>query len=157
MAELNEIAARAPFTVIAAAIHKEKLRTAYHQPWNPYHAGLLFCLERLKYYLEDEKATACRVHVVFESRGRREDAALELEFRRIGSLRQLEGPFEFEPVFASKGSNSTGLQMADLIARPIGRHVLSPGQSNRAYEIIEPKFRRSSAGVIQGYGLKCFP
>lgn len=43
--------------------------------------------------------------------------------------------------FASKNHNSTGLQLADLIARPIGMKTLKPEQSNRAYEIIKEKFK----------------
>ena len=36
-------------------------------------------------------------------------------------------------------SNSSGLQLADLIARPIGLHKLKPEQPNRAYDVIEEK------------------
>jgi hypothetical protein len=50
-----------------------------------------------------------------------------------------------------------GLQIADLIASPIGKQVLKPEQQNRAYEIIEKKFRRSSKGSLNGWGLKLFP
>lgn len=42
MASLNAIVSQAPFTVVAAAIHKAKLRASYPRPWNPYHAALLF-------------------------------------------------------------------------------------------------------------------
>nr|WP_245441747.1 DUF3800 domain-containing protein [Rhizobium leguminosarum] len=56
-----------------------------------------------------------------------------------------------------KKHNSTGLQVADLIAHPIARHVIKPDQPNRAYELIESKFRKSGRGQIHGYGLKIFP
>jgi hypothetical protein len=157
MGDLDALVAAAPFTVVAAVIHKGKLKAQYAKPTNPDHLGVAFCLERLKYFLSDAKAPAGVVHVVFESRGRREDAELELEFRRVCSSNLSGSPFPFEPIFASKGSNSTGLQLADLVARPIGRHVLLPDQPNRAYQIIETKLRRSPTGVVQGYGLKCFP
>jgi hypothetical protein len=48
------------------------------------------------------------------------------------------------------------LQIADLIARPIGRSVLDPEQSNRAYDVIEPKLYRYR-GRMAGAGLKIFP
>lgn len=54
-------------------------------------------------------------------------------------------------------ANHCGLQLADLIARPIGNKVLHPDQPNRAYDLLEPKFRRSEKGVVEGFGLKCFP
>ncbi len=49
-------------------------------------------------------------------------------------------------VFADKRTNSAGLQLADLTARPVGRHLLLPAQSNRAWEIINSKFWRSPNG-----------
>jgi hypothetical protein len=60
-------------------------------------------------------------------------------------------------VMASKKVNSAGLQLADMVARPIGRHLLNSGQSNRAYDILNGKFRRSRAGQIKGWGLKVYP
>ena len=60
-------------------------------------------------------------------------------------------------LFVDKKANSTGLQIADLIARPIGLKVLRPEQPNRAYDIIETKFRQSAGGKVQGYGFKVFP
>lgn len=53
-----------------------------------------------------------------------------------------------------KRHNSTGLQIADLVAHPIARKIVKP---NHAFDIIEKKFRRNSAGSIRGYGLKVFP
>lgn len=46
--------------------------------------------------------------------------------------------------------------LADLIARPIGRYVLSPEQPNRVFDIIKGKID-SMNGKINGYGLKIFP
>ncbi len=51
------------------------------------------------------------------------------------------------PIFQAKSVNSTGLQLADLTARPIALNSLRPNQVNRAFEIIQPKLG----------GLKCFP
>ena len=59
--------------------------------------------------------------------------------------------------FAEKGINSGGLQLADLVAHPIGQHVLKPDQPNRAYEIVDQKFRRSPDDRKEGWGLKIFP
>lgn len=157
MDDINRLVAEAPFVVVAAVIDKAKLKSQYARPTNPYHLALEFCLERLQYFLSDVKATPGKVHIVFESRGAREDGQLELEFRRVCSSNRSGDELPFEPVFASKGSNSTGLQLADLVARPIGLHVLRPSQPNRAYEIIKTKLRRSATGKLEGYGLKCFP
>jgi hypothetical protein len=138
-------------------IDKSKLKSKYVSPRNPYHWALEFCLERLRFHLMGLRAPAGLVHVVFESRGAHEDGELELEFRRLAPTNLQGSDYAFEPVFASKGTNSTGLQLADLIARPIGRHVLKPNQLNRAYEIIEKKLRRSPTGDVKGWGPEAFP
>ena len=64
-------------------------------------------------------------------------------------------PFRIQ--FADKRANLPGLQLADLVARPVGLHELRPTQLNRAYDIIKTKFYRSTASKIRGWGLKCFP
>ena len=46
---------------------------------------------------------------------------------------------------------------ADLIARPIGLHVLRPEQDNRAYSVLEAKFDRAPDESPDGWGLKCYP
>ncbi len=96
--------------------------------------------------LSEEKQHGRTVHVIFESRGRKEDRELELEFRRIaandgspGPGRQDFGLFDFQPVFVPKAANSVGLQLADLTARPIALSQLRPNQPNRAFEIVRPK------------------
>lgn len=96
------------------------------------------------------------VHVVFESRGKREDQELELHFRRIagnqvqwGRLRPDFSQVRWEPVFVDKRANSSGLQLADLMARPLGLRVLRPKQPNRAFDVLRPKLAPN--------GLKVFP
>lgn len=67
-------------------------------------------------------------------------------------------PLRLEIVIANKQVNSEGLQLADLVARPIGLRVLRPEQANRTWEIIQPKLWRGQAGVTeQGNGSKSFP
>lgn len=154
MDELNALIQTAPMTIFASVIDKEKHRAKYANPWNPYEIALHFCMERLHMMLTDEKQHGKTVHIVFESRGAREDAELELEFRRIagndshwGYRRHDFSRFDFQPVFIPKAANASGLQLADLTARPIALSQLRPGQPNRAFEIIRPKLG----------GLKCFP
>ncbi len=156
---LNDLVMSAPFTIVAAAIRKETYVARYVHRENPYHIALKFCLERLYRHLAE--TLGCEggaLHVVFEQRGPKEDTELELEFRRACDGHNLKGwtyPFEF--VSADKRGNSTGLQLADLVARPIGLYVLRPEQSNRAWDILEPKLRRSPSGKTWGWGLKVFP
>lgn len=155
---LNRLIEEADFTIVAAAIHKERLTQRYAAPGNPYEMALTFCMERAHAFLRDRGQHMLTTHIVVERRGKREDDELELAFRRIRDGANYVGEMPgFEIIFADKKTNSAGLQLADLTARPIGRHVLEPAQPNRAWEIIEPKLRRSPAGVVRGWGLKVFP
>lgn len=104
-----------------------------------------------------------KTHVVFECRGKKEDKDLELEFRRVcDGANRMGVQLPFDIIFADKRANSSGLQLADLVARPIGVSVLRPGQNNRAFEILKRKFfcAGGRANVGKGYenwGLKVFP
>lgn len=156
--ELTAIVTATPFTLICSVIRKDHLRAKYVAPDNPYHIALGFGLERVFYYLRDKGAVVGRTHVMVEKRGKREDAELELEFRRVcdgGNYPQAQLPFEI--AFVDKKSNSAGLQVADLVARPVGMSILRPDQNNRAFDAIRLKFYVNGAGKHSGWGLKCFP
>ena len=123
-----------------------------------YESALMFCMERAHAFLQDRQQRTRTTHIVVERRGKREDDALELAFRRICDDKNYRGEKAgFDIIFADKRINSAGLQLADLAARPIGRYVMAPEQPNRAWDIIERKLYRSSAGHIEGWGLKVFP
>ena len=115
-------------------------------------------MERTYKYLASKNQKDKTTHIVVEKRGHREDTALELEFRRICDGSNFDCiHFPFEIVMAHKQSNSAGLQLADLIARPIGIKHLRPEQANRPYDVIDTKFYKSESGRKEGYGLKKFP
>jgi hypothetical protein len=151
---LNGLMADTPMSIVASVIDKNKLKAKYVHPSNPYEIALLFCMERLLWQLLAKGQSDRTVHVLFESRGKQEDADLELEFRRICANQRNWGwkqidftQVRFEPVFVKKAANATGLQLSDLTARPIALRYLRPEQGNRAYETISSKLR----------GVKSFP
>ena len=155
---INELMAPLPFTVIAAVIDKQRHVARYSDPANPYEIALSFCMERLRRWLREKNQEDRTTHVIVERRGAAEDAKLELEFRQIADGRNPVGRMaNLDIRFMDKKHNSTGLQIADLTAHPIGRHVINPGQQNRAFQLIEPKLRRGPNGRRDGYGLKIFP
>ncbi len=157
--DLNALMAGAPMTIIASVIDKERHLMRYQAPKNPYHISMSFGLERLYRELMGAGCRTGRTHVLFERRGVKEDAEVEAEFQRIcGGGNCMGRQLPFEIVMAGKACNSSGLQLADLIARPIGRKVIKPDQENRAYDILATKFRRNPAnGAVKGWGLKVFP
>jgi hypothetical protein len=157
MTDLDDLMTAQPMTVIAAVIDKSKHVARYGAyAANPYTLGLGFCLERLYYYLNERGQADRATVVVFEGRGKVEDDELELAFRRTCAANGTGNRLPFGIVIAPKTVNSSGLQIADLIARPIGRHVIAPAQPNRAFDIIKTKMR-TYYGRIHGAGLKIFP
>lgn len=103
-------------------------------------------------------ASASDRHHCREARSSRGYADLELAFRRVcDGTNIVSQPLPFQLVMIPKTSNSAGLQLTDLMARPVALHHLRPDQPNRAFEIIQTKFRRSPAGQYEGWGLKRLP
>ena len=163
MSELTQIMQVSNFILVTCVIDKHRLKESGSVADNPYHLALGFCLEGLYDFLNEKKQLNRRTHVLVECRGKKEDKELELEFRRMcdANQRKAQG-YPFEVVFVDKKANSAGLQLADLVARPVGISYLRPNQENRAFEILKEKFlcrggRKSLGEDFEGYGLKILP
>ena len=157
MQDLNGLISSTPLTLIASVIQKGRLRERYASPQNPYHIALAFGLERIASFLRAQGQGDRATHVVFECRGKKEDLELAQEFERVCAGANYRGErLPFEMTLADKKTNCCGLQLADLLARPVGRKVMNPRESNRAFDILEKKFYRHE-GRLQGFGLKVFP
>ncbi len=141
--DLNQIMTDVPMTIIASFIDKEEYRKQQGADHNLYDVALGSCLERLFDFLQKHEQHSSTTHVIFEARGKKEDDELELEFRRVCARDKL--PFDL--VFAKKEINSCGLQVADLVARPIGRKYLNFAQPNRAFDILEKKLATDVVGI----------
>ena len=155
---LTDIIEVTDFSLVAVVIDKYKLKARYVNPEHPYHLAMGFGLERIFRFLKSMGQFEQKTYLVCEARGAKEDAELELEFRRIRDGRNFfNKPLPFEMIIADKRTNSEGMQLADLTARPIGLSVLRPSQSNRALTVLEKKFCRDGNGEKMGVGLKVFP
>lgn len=146
LSDLSNLMAQANMTLTAAVIRKASLKDKYSYPYNPYHIGLKFCLERAHTYLISKCQQNRLTHVIAESRGKFEDRELKAEFQQIIDGGRNWGfrrhDFKKTPLClycSPKGANSSGMQLADLMARPIGLSRLRPTQTNRAYETIREK------------------
>ena len=161
--ELTGIIDSGNFILISCVIDKEQLRRRGEAPENPYHLALGFCLETLYELMQEKNQDDKLTYVVVECRGKKEDNELELEFRRIcDGANKLGKRLPFDVIFADKRVNSAGLQLADLVARPIGMSRLRPDQENRAFDVLKRKFFCSGGrcNVGEGYedwGLKIYP
>lgn len=155
---LEEVMRKATFQIVATVIRKnEYAQTAYASD-SPYKIAMKFGLERVFYELQSKGQSGKKIVVIFESRGKKEDLELELEFRRLMDLTTVTGMAQtFVFMTANKKANITGLQVADLVARPVGMHVLKPDQPNRSVSVLIEKMRKSPSGEVKGWGLKIVP
>lgn len=151
MAQLSSIMDASNFILIAGVVDKARLPKSAGAASNPYHIALGICLEALRSFLAEKQQDQLKTHVVVECRGKKEDAELELEFRRICDGSNSGGLLlPFDIVFADKKTNLAGLQLADLVARPIGINYLRPAQENKAFELLKTKFYCAGGRCLLG-------
>lgn len=160
---LNGIITNAKFTVISVAIDKKKHIEKYGKlADNPYSMCLSYILERMVFCTNDPNATPT-VAITIEKRGRKEDGQLLSHYNGIldrGTLHVTPDEFKrrveaFSMV--AKKENNNGLQVADLCAYPVARHVLNTGEPYIPFTIIKNKLYCDGSGNAYGYGLNIFP
>ncbi|GGD59667.1 DUF3800 domain-containing protein [Lacimicrobium alkaliphilum] len=162
MDQLTEIIEFSNFVLISATVDKRPI--AKSNPGdNAYHIALALCMEKLHAFLCEKHQHEKKTHIVVERRGSREDDELELEFRRVCDGNNSLGiNLPFEILFAHKQVMSSGLQLADLVARPIGLKTLRPAQDNRAFESLRQKFyceggRNAVGDGYENVGMMIYP
>jgi len=158
------------FVCIAGAIDKRSFAALHPSgrvddflPTSGYLMCVDFVIERFVHFLYHAGRDAQGL-VVAESRGLREDAEVHAEFLRL----QVEGTqwnsekwfrYQLRPYieFERKDRNHSGLQIADLVARPIAERILRPTTSPERWEVIKSKLYDGGQGRPESYGLKVFP
>ncbi len=161
--QLTRIIEYSNFILISCTIDKQELSKQSDANSNPYHIALGSCMENLYEFLQEKDQHEKKTHVVVECRGKKEDRELELEFRRICDTNNRFGiSLPFEVIFSDKKVMSSGLQLADLVAHPIGLNFLRPEQENRAFEVLKKKFyckggRTQIGEDYEGVGMRIYP
>ncbi|MBN1507321.1 MAG: DUF3800 domain-containing protein [Sedimentisphaerales bacterium] len=158
--ELDTLVASLDFKVVACAIQKEEHLQRYGVlARDPYMLSLDVLVERFCFEIGNVPGGGA---IVAERRGPTLDHELELAYlslkvRGTRYLRavQIENRIT-ELLLRKKSENVAGLQLADLVATPIGRHVLGKAD-HEDYKIIESKLRRDWQGGHEGYGLVVLP
>jgi hypothetical protein len=150
---LNEMIRTIPFSIVATAIDKRYLGSDSSST-NPYVLALGSCLQQTIKFLQEKGQRHLLTHIIVESRGKPEDQDLGLAFNQIAS-QGLPNLYPLNIRFANKQTNSSGLQMADLVVHPISRHILKKDQPNKAFDIVKEKLL--GYPEYEEMGLKCHP
>jgi hypothetical protein len=156
---INNFISNIPLTVLASVILKNRLKSKYVDPSNPYEVSMVFLMERFLYFLEDEDDSG---YITVEARDPKSNSDLFQVYSNIlangskfaSSVRFKSRITKIE--FITKKQNENGHQLADLLAYPIANKVLYPKRLNLAFEIIKSKLRRKGNKIL-GCGLKIFP
>jgi len=136
-ADLSALMTEIDYKVTAVAVDKEKNANRSILTENLYELGVKYGLTKIEDFLV-KKNDFHYTTITFESRAysiegyRQEDDKLYKYFKETAHE-------NFGIEIHIKSAGGLGLQFADLIARPIGIHVLRPEQQNRAWDIIKDK------------------
>ena len=160
--EINKLMSSFDYMVVACVIKKEAHLKRYGlAAMDPYMLSLKILIERFIFEIKS-KGSAEKGIIIAEARDETLDNQLRLSWMEIrtGGTEYLSATevrrHLGELHIRNKSQNIGGLQLADLIVSPIGRHVL--GKPEKAdWEIIRKKFRRSLDGRYKGFGLVVLP
>jgi hypothetical protein len=159
-AALNDLMRRLDYTVVACAIRKDEHLARYGvAALDPYMLSLDILVERFCFDIGRAKGGGV---IVAEKRDPTLDRELELAWLnlKIQGTRYMKARDIEDRILGlnlrAKNDNIAGLQLADLVVSPIGRHLLGK-PDKEDWQIVEQKLRRSPEGKIEGYGLVTLP
>lgn len=158
--EMNVLMRDLRYSVVACVVRKNDHLSRYGvAALDPYLLSLDILVERFCMDVGDIPGGGL---IVAEKRGSTLDHELELAWLnlKIQGTRYVQAKDIERRVLAlnlrDKKENNAGLQLADLVVTPIGRKILGK-PVKEDYRIIEEKFRRSTQGQIEGFGLIVLP
>jgi hypothetical protein len=144
LTELSDLISRIPFTIFITCINKHSYKKKYgNYAKNPYEVALEYTFERVMNFMEHHQEI--NLPVIAEARGKKEDDELRNSFRIL----MRDGNKNYSAArknlncsisFRKKNDNICGIQIADLCAHPVARHIIKPKIQNRAYNAIKQHF-----------------
>lgn len=163
--DINGLFTGHAFTILSAVIDKQ----AYFRKYplsraDVYKIALEFIMERAMYHVGPKGEAQGTIKIIAESRGTNEDTPLLAAYNRIlDTGNRYNEPQRFRAAFKAfefkrKRELIDGLELADLCAYPIARHMLDPVKSHPSFPMVQQKLlRRPGSLIADGYGLKRFP
>lgn len=150
------------YTIVACGIKKdEHLRKYGLAAMDPYMLSLKILVER--FILEIKTRSGVKKGIIIaEARDETLNNQLRLSWMdlRTGGTEYVSATEVRRHIselhIRDKSLNIAGLQIADLIVSPIGRHILGK-KAKTDWDIIKEKFRRGRDGRYKGFGLVVLP
>ena len=154
--ELNAYMQELRYSVVACVIHKDAYVPFFEaHSLDPYHLSFNVLVEIFRHDIGNVRNGGL---IVAEKRQPALDQELQrhwLDLQTSGN-RYVKGDVIQSRIqtldLRGKKENIAGLQLADLVVSPIGRHALGKPDKDD-WRIIEQKLRRSQNGRVEGYGL----
>ena len=158
--QINEILKEKMYVIVCCSILKEPYIRQYGRLNDVYGQSLSYIMERTVFYLDNFANNSIHLTTIVECRGKKEDKALLDYYNKVSdrgtywvTSARIKNYFkEFE--MRRKSDNLIGLQIADLVAYPITRHVLDEDAVNLAFDIIKDNIYQKDGKL---YGMKVFP
>lgn len=159
-AELNLLIQSLEFKVIACAIKKADHFSRYGlSAIDPYLLSLNVLIERFCFDLKEQKING---QIIAEKRGLQLDRELDLAWLNL----KIQGTKFVQAseidkyidslILRDKTCGLIGIELADLMVSPIGRHVIGK-KTKEDFRIIESKFRTNHDGNYNDWGLVILP
>jgi hypothetical protein len=155
----NRLMSELEYTVVACVVRKDEHLAAYGMAAvDPYLLSLDILVERFYFEIGDSPGGGI---IYSEKRSPVLDRELDIAWlnlkiqgtRRVQAIKLNERIVGLQT--RSKRDNVAGLQLADLVVSPIGRHVLGKA-AHQDWRIVESKLRRRR-GTYEGEGLVILP
>lgn len=157
--ELNALMASLSYTVVACAIRKDEHLTRYGvAALDPYMLSLDILVERFCFEIGRTDSGV----ILAERRDPTLDRELDIAWLnlKIQGTRYVQAKDIGARIMGlnvrAKTDNVAGLQLADLVVSPIGRHLLGKTEKED-FRVVRKKLRTNAAGEYRGFGLVVLP
>lgn len=149
------------YVIVSCSILKEPYIRQFGKLNDVYGQSLSFVLERAIFCVDNHcKDGTGRISAIVERRGKREDRNLQNYYEQLlekGTYWVTAERMKNRMTcldFKWKNDDIAGLQIADMIAYPLTRHVLNPQAVNLAYDVLEANIFKENDKLM---GLKIYP
>jgi len=152
---------RGVYVIVSCSILKEPYIRQFGRFNDVYGQSLSFVLERAIFCVDNQCPDGQgRISAIVERRGKREDKNLMNYYQQLldkGTYWVTAERMKSRMTcldFKWKSEDIAGLQIADLIAYPLTRHVLNPQAVNLPYDVLAPNIFMEDGKLL---GLKIYP